>query len=57
MMIECKGEFTGIHEMRKHVAWYTTGYPNSSKLRDEVNHVESFEELKNLLDSWKEEVE
>jgi nifR3 family TIM-barrel protein len=56
MMIECKGEFTGIHEMRKHVAWYTTGYPNSSKLRDEVNHVESFEELKNLLNSWREEV-
>jgi tRNA-dihydrouridine synthase len=57
MMIACKGEFTGIHEMRKHVAWYTTGYPNSSKLRDEVNHVESFEELKNLLNSWREEVE
>lgn len=52
MMVEYKGEFTGIHEMRKHVAWYTTGFPNSSKLRDEVNHVESYEELKNLLDSW-----
>lgn len=56
MMVECKGEFTGIHEMRKHVAWYTTGYPNSSKLRDEVNHVETCEELKNLLLSWQREV-
>lgn len=54
MMIEYKGEYTGIHEMRKHVAWYTTGYPNSSKLRDEVNHVESYEELELLLYSWKE---
>ena len=23
MLIECKGEYTGIREMRKHVAWYT----------------------------------
>jgi tRNA-dihydrouridine synthase B len=52
MMVEYKGEFTGIHEMRKHVAWYTTGYPHSSKLRDEVNHVENFQELEELLWSW-----
>ena len=52
MMVEYKGEYTGIHEMRKHVAWYTTGCPNSSKLRDEVNHIESYEELENLLLSW-----
>lgn len=52
MMVEYKGEFTGIHEMRKHVAWYTTGYPRSSKLRDQVNHVESFQELDELLWSW-----
>ena len=52
MMVEYKGEFSGIHEMRKHVAWYTTGFHNSSKLRDQVNHVESYEELKELLLSW-----
>ncbi|MGN0154826.1 MAG: tRNA dihydrouridine synthase DusB [Lachnospiraceae bacterium] len=54
MMVEYKGEFTGIHEMRKHVAWYTSGYPNSSKLRDEVNHVENFNGLEKLLRSWQE---
>ena len=52
MMVDYKGEFSGIHEMRKHVAWYTTGYPNSSKLREKVNHIESYEELEKLLDSW-----
>ncbi|MGN0437011.1 MAG: tRNA dihydrouridine synthase DusB [Lachnospiraceae bacterium] len=55
MMIEYKGEFTGIHEMRKHVAWYTAGFPNSARLRDEVNHVESYEELKSLLHTWEQE--
>jgi nifR3 family TIM-barrel protein len=52
MMVEYKGEFSGIHEMRKHVAWYTTGYPKSSKLRDKVNHIESYEELENLLQMY-----
>lgn len=54
MMVAYKGEYTGIHEMRKHVAWYTGGYPNSSKLREEVNHVESLEELEGLLRGWQQ---
>jgi nifR3 family TIM-barrel protein len=49
MMIEYKGEFTGIHEMRKHVAWYTQGIKNSSKLRAAINQVETYEELEKLL--------
>lgn len=52
MMIEHKGEYTGIHEMRKHVAWYTAGYPHSSKLREKVNHVETLQELEELLYTW-----
>lgn len=53
MMIAHKGEFTGIHEMRKHIAWYTGGYPNSAKLREQINHIETYEELKTLLSNWK----
>lgn len=49
MMIEFKGEYTGIHEMRKHTAWYTAGYPHSSRLRAAVNTVSSYEELEVLL--------
>ena len=40
-----KGEYIGIREMRKHVAWYTKGYPNSARLRDMVNEMETFEQL------------
>lgn len=54
MLIEYKGEFTGIREMRKHVAWYTTGYPNSAKLRVAINGTESFEELEELIcEKWR----
>ena len=49
MQLECKGEYTGIREMRKHVAWYTAGYPNSARLRAKINEVETFEELTELL--------
>lgn len=52
MMIDFKGEFTAMREMRKHVAWYTTGFKNSAKLRLKVNEVESFEQLKRLLDEY-----
>lgn len=51
MMVQYKGEFTGIHEMRKHVAWYTQGLPDSAKLRAAINRVESYKELKALLDT------
>lgn len=50
MQITCKGEYTGIREMRKHISWYTAGYPNSSKLRAAVNEVGSYGELEKLLD-------
>ena len=49
LQIEFKGDYLGIREMRKHVAWYTKGMEGSAKLRDEINHVESYEELEKLL--------
>ena len=48
MLIDAKGEYTGIREMRKHFAWYTSGMRHASGLRNEVNHVEHFEELEKL---------
>ena len=50
LQIEFKGDFIGIREMRKHVAWYTKGMKGSAKLRDAINQVESYEELVELLD-------
>lgn len=47
--IEKKGEFTGIREMRKHVAWYTAGMRHSAGLRRESNLISSYQELEELL--------
>lgn len=49
MMIECKGEYIGIREMRKHVSWYTHGLAGAAKLRDQVNHAESIGELEAII--------
>lgn len=49
MQIETKGEYIGIREIRKHAAWYTAGYPNSSRLRGQINEVENYDQLKQLF--------
>lgn len=52
MMVDFKGEYTGIREMRKHLAWYTQGYPGSSKLRGKVSEVETYSDIEQLLDRY-----
>lgn len=47
--IAFKGEVTGIREMRKHAAWYTSGYKNSARLRGRINEVESYQQLEELF--------
>ena len=49
--IAFKGEVVGIREMRKHAAWYTSGYKNSAKLRGKINEVETYEDLEALFRS------
>ncbi len=50
MLIEVKGEYIGIREMRKHFAWYTAGMKHSAALRNQVNLTESYEQLEVLVD-------
>ena len=52
MMIDFKGEYIGVREMRKHVAWYTFGFPGAAKLREKVNHTETYEDLEELLQNY-----
>ena len=52
MLIDFKGEYIGVREMRKHVAWYTFGFPGAAKLREKVNHTETYEDLEELLQTY-----
>ena len=49
LQVEIKGEYTGMREIRKHAAWYTAGYRNSSKLRGKINEVETIQQLEELF--------
>jgi tRNA-dihydrouridine synthase B len=52
LSVEYKGEYTAIREMRKHVAWYTAGYPRSARLRNKVNQLESMDDLLRLMEDY-----
>lgn len=45
LQLKYKGEYTGVREMRKHLAWYTYGMPHSARFRQMINTMESMEEL------------
>lgn len=49
LQMKFRGEYIGMREMRKHVAWYTAGFPNSAALRNDINLVENFDELTQLI--------
>lgn len=50
LLVQYKGEYTGIREMRKHFAWYTAGLPKSASMRCSVNEVENMEQLCRLVE-------
>ena len=49
MLIEYKGEYVGMREMRGHMAWYTAGMPHSASLRREINQIVTYEDMEKLL--------
>ncbi|MBR5421735.1 MAG: tRNA dihydrouridine synthase DusB [Lachnospiraceae bacterium] len=51
LMFEKKGEYIGIRELLKHVAWYLAGFPGAAKLRKTACEMEHEEDLEALLDS------
>ncbi|MGL5651974.1 MAG: tRNA dihydrouridine synthase DusB [Paraclostridium sp.] len=49
LAIDEHGEYVAVREMRKHIAWYLKGLRGSARLRDEINKIESYEEVVNKL--------
>ena len=52
LLIENKGEKLGSIMMRKHLAWYTTGFPEGTALRREIKTVCSFNDINMLLTDY-----
>lgn len=50
MLIEYKGEYIGIREMRRHATWYTRGLPGSARLRERFNRAGSRADFEAILE-------
>ncbi|MBS2967297.1 tRNA dihydrouridine synthase DusB [Metabacillus sp. KIGAM252] len=56
-LIELKGEYVAVREMRKHAAWYLKGIRGNANVRNGVNKCDTRQDLVTLLDQFTEEVE
>lgn len=52
LMIDFAGEEMAIRQMRKHIAFYVTGYKDATSVRREVNYCNTLSELEETLTKW-----
>ena len=52
LAVEEKGEYVGVREMRKHICWYLKNLKDSSKVREEINKLETKQEVENRLKEY-----
>lgn len=52
LTIKFKGELIGIREMRKHLAWYLKGLPNTAIVKDELFKAKTRTEVLTLLNNY-----
>lgn len=50
LLCELKGEEQGIKEMRKNVAWYVKGLPNSAKIRGNTDKLFTYHDLEMIAE-------
>ncbi|HWR43518.1 tRNA dihydrouridine synthase DusB [Sporomusa sp.] len=56
MLVDHKGEYIGIREMRSHAAWYTKGLPSSAELRLKFNQAASREDFIRIMENYRNEL-
>lgn len=54
LMIKLKNEILAVKEMRKHISWYIKGMKDSTKVKESVNKLNTFEEVRQTLLEYKE---
>lgn len=49
-----KGEYTGVREMRKHIAWYIRGLAGAARMRVLINQAVKADDIKQILNNIRE---
>ncbi len=55
-LVEYKGEYVGVREMRKHASWYIKGLKNCTTIKDLLNQAETLQKMKKILSRYQEEL-
>ena len=50
LLVEYKGDYRGIQEARKHMAWYIKGCRGGAKLRDAIMKATTKDEMLELIE-------
>ena len=48
-VLDLKGEYVAVREMRKHVGWYLKGVPGAAAFRGKINQINSAVELRKAI--------
>ena len=51
-LIALKGELNAIKEMRGHACWYINGLPNNNRVKERINVMNTYEDLKTIMDEY-----
>ena len=57
LLMAHKGEYIGLREMRKHMAWYLKGLRGSAQVRVKFNTAESYTQMEDILRTYLEKLE
>ena len=55
-LMALKGEHVAVREMRKHAAWYMKGIRGNAKIRNQINTMETADDLTALLNGFADEM-
>ena len=46
LLVQYKGEYVAVREVRKHIAWYIAGFQGAARMRERVNCMENMQALR-----------
>ena len=50
LLLAEKGEYTATREIRKFIAWYVKGLPDSRRYKEKMNSIDSIESFYNIFE-------
>lgn len=53
LLVEYKGDYRGIQEARKHMAWYIKGLRGGARLRERINKAMTKEDMLKIIDAFR----